>query len=618
MCGIVGYVGGQDALPILMDGLRRLEYRGYDSAGVALLGADGVVSIRKAEGKLSALEALLAGGAPAGAPGIGHTRWATHGAPTTRNAHPHADASGRIVLVHNGIFENHAELRAELLERGHAFDSDTDTEVVAHLVGALYRERRARQPSPRAADDLAAAVREALQRIHGSYALVALSADAGDALVAARHFSPLVVGLGAGEAFVASDIPALLPHTRRVVLLEDGEVATLTAEGVAIVGADGAPVAREPIEVTWDAAAAEKGGYPTFVRKEIDEQPAAVASALAGRLADDGPRLPELAALPLEGVARAVVVAAGSSYYAGLYAKRLIERWARLPVEVAIASELRYGDPVLGPDVLVVLVSQSGETADTLAAGRLAKAAGSPTLALTNVVGSSMARLADATLLLQVGPEVGVVATKTFTGQLALLALVAAAVAQRRGGQGAGEAAGIAAGLRAVPDALRAALAREDDVAAVARRLAGARSMFYVGRGFGYVAALEGALKLKEISYVHAEGYAAGELKHGPIAMLEPGVPVFAIATRSPTYDKVASNLAEVRARGAHLVAVATDGDARIADLADDVLWVPDVPDVVSPLVTAVPAQLFAYHVALERGCDIDQPRNLAKSVTVE
>jgi len=618
MCGIVGYAGARDALPILLDGLRRLEYRGYDSAGIALVGDDGAIAVRKAEGKLSALEALLADGPPAGAPGIGHTRWATHGAPTTRNAHPHRDASGRIVVVHNGIFENHAELKAELLEGGHAFDSDTDTEVAAHLIGALYAADRVARPGAPAAEAFAAAVRRALARMHGSYALVALCAEVPEVVVAARHFSPLVVGLGDGETFVASDIPALLPHTRRVLLLEDGEVAVLTRAGASIVDAGGAPIDRAPFEVTWDAASAEKGGYPTFVRKEIDEQPDAVAAALAGRLADAGPVLPELDALGLDRIARATIVAAGTSFYAGLYGKRLLERWARLPVDVAIASELRYAEPVLGPDVLVVLISQSGETADTLAAGRLAVEAGAPTLALTNVVGSSLARLADATLHLQVGPEIGVVATKTFTGQLALLALVAADAGRRRGRLDAVALAAIARDLRAVPGAMRAALAREDEVAEVARRHADARSMFFIGRGFGHVAALEAALKLKEISYVHAEGYAAGELKHGPIAMLEPGLPVFAVATPSPTYEKVLSNLQEVRARGARIVAVAAEGDARIGELAEDVLRVPAVPDVVSPLVAAVPAQLFAYHVALERGCDIDQPRNLAKSVTVE
>jgi len=618
MCGIVGYVGGRDALPILMDGLRRLEYRGYDSAGVALVGADGVITVRKAEGKLSALESLLAGSPPSGSPGIGHTRWATHGAPNQRNAHPHADASGRIVVVHNGIFENHAELKAELLERGHAFASDTDTEVVAHLIGALYDERRSARPGATAAEAFATAVRQALGRIQGSYALVALCADAPEVVVAARHFSPLVVGLGSGESFVASDIPALLPYTRRVVLLEDGEVATLAPSGVTIVDASGRPVDRAPFEVTWDAASAEKGGYPTFVRKEIDEQPDAVAESLRGRLTDAGPVLPEVDALPLGQIARATIVAAGTSYYAGMYGKRLLERWARLPVDVALASELRYGDPVLGPETLVLLISQSGETADTLAAGRLAAQSGSPTLALTNVVGSSLARLADVTLYLQVGPEIGVVATKTFTGQLALLAVLAADIGRRRGHLAPSALAAIAGDLRAVPDAMRAALAREDAVAEVARAHADVRSMFFVGRGFGHVAALEAALKLKEISYVHAEGYAAGELKHGPIAMLEAALPVFAFATRGATYDKVLSNLQEVRARDARIVAVATDGDERIGELAEDVLWVPDIAEDLSPLVTAVPAQLFAYHVALERGCDIDQPRNLAKSVTVE
>ena len=645
MCGIVGYIGARDAQPILMDGLRRLEYRGYDSAGIAVLGSEGTIHVRKREGKLHALSALLHDDSLVGTPGIGHTRWATHGAPNTRNAHPHLDDTGRVVVVHNGIIENYAELRAELAEDGHTFDSETDTEVLAHVIGAAYARRLAPDPAAAPATLTAAqppsngassdgplssghtpdpkaafveAVREALGHVEGSYALVAFTKDAPDLLVAARHFSPLVIGLGDDEGFIASDIPALLPHTRRVVILEDGEIAALQKGELVISRLDGTVVEREPLQITWDAEAAEKGGYPHYVRKEIDEQPRALADTLRGRVDGNTINLTALDALALDGVSRVLVVAAGTSYYAGLYAKLLFERWARLPVEVAIASELRYGDPVLGPDVLTLAISQSGETADTLAALRLAKAAGAPTLALTNVVGSSITREADATTYLQVGPEIGVVATKTFTGQLLLLALVAAEIARRRGQLSADEVAEIVQELRAIPEKITEVLELEDEIAAVARELASARSMFFIGRGFGHTVALEGALKLKEISYIHAEGYPAGELKHGPIAMLDPTIPVFAIAPAAPTYPKVVSGIEEIRARSAPVIAIGTVGDTRLSELAEHVFLIPPVREELMPLVAVVPTQLFGYHVALERGCDIDQPRNLAKSVTVE
>jgi glucosamine--fructose-6-phosphate aminotransferase (isomerizing) len=618
MCGIVGYVGGRPALPILTAGLECLEYRGYDSAGVALLGADGRVEVTKQEGKLAGLLALLAAAPPSGELGIGHTRWATHGAATTTNAHPHVDCHDRIVVVHNGIIENHARLRAELVARGHTFRSATDTEVLAHLIEEAYAECAAKANGSPPARVFAEAVRAALARVEGAYALAAFSGDVPGALVAARHFSPLVVGLGQGESFLASDIAALLAETRRMVLVEDGEVALLTAGEVRVTDLAGRAVTRAPIEVTWDAATARKDGYEHFVRKEIDEQPRVLADTLRGRLAGERIALPELEGLPLAGLERVVLVAAGSSYYAGLVGKLLLERWARLPVEVAIASELRYGDPVLGAGSLVVLISQSGETADTLAAMRRARAAGAPTVAITNVVGSSVTRGVDATLYLQVGPEVGVVATKTFAGQLALLVLLAAELGRRRGVIDDAEVAGITTDLRAVPEQVALALQEEDRLAALARRWADRRSAFFIGRGFGYPIALEGALKLKEISYIHAEGYPAGELKHGPIALLEPAVPVVAIATASPTYDKVISNIEEVRARGAEVTAVATAGDATIGAVADHVVFVPAVREELSPLVTVVTVQLLAYHAAVARGCDVDQPRNLAKSVTVE
>ncbi|RIL05101.1 glutamine--fructose-6-phosphate transaminase (isomerizing), partial [bacterium] len=463
-----------------------------------------------------------------------------------------------------------------------------------------------------------AAVRAALGRLEGAYALAVVAADAPDVIVAARRFSPLVVGLGDGESFLASDVPALLPQTRRVVYVEDGELAVLGPAGVRLVDADGAPVERPPLEIAWDAAAAEKGGYRHFVRKEIDEQPRALADTLRGRLAGDAVRLDALDGLDVAAVRRVFVVACGSSLYAGLVAKGWLERWARLPVEVAAASEIRYGDPVLGPDSLVVLISQSGETADTLAALRQARAAGAPTVAVTNVVGSSVARGADATLFLNVGPEIGVVATKSFTGQLAVLALLAAHVGHRRGALSEAAVAEIVGGLRRMPERVERALGLDAEVAAVAARHAHRRSMFFVGRGFGQPIALEGALKLKEISYLHAEGYAAGELKHGPIAMLAPGFPVFAVATAGPTYDKMRANIEEVRARGAEVIAVVTEGDTGVVPLAAHAFAVPAVRDDLAPFVTVIPAQLFAYHVAAALGRDVDQPRNLAKSVTVE
>jgi len=615
MCGIVGYVGARDAVPILLDGLLRLEYRGYDSAGLAILQDGGRIAVRKRDGKIQRLRTLVAEQPVSGRLGVGHTRWATHGPPTTPNAHPHLDGSGRIALVHNGIIENHAALRDDLAARGHRFASETDSEVIAHLIeDALQRQ-------PGGATDVAAleaAVRAALRRLEGSYALAVFSADRPGAIVAARHFSPLVVGLGPGETFLASDIPALLSETRRVLPLEDDEVAVLTADGVAVRDADGRPVEREPLTVDWSAAAAEKGGYEHYVRKEIDEQPAALAETLRGRLAGDEIRLPELDALDPGRLRRVYVVAAGTSLYAGLVFKLQLEEWAALPVEVAVASELRYGNPVLGPETLVVLISQSGETADTLAAGRLAVERLSPTLSVTNVVGSSLTRLAQRSLMLQVGPEVGVVATKTFTGQLMVLAMLAAELGRRLGRLADEDAAAVARDLRAVPAAVQRAIDEEPRVAAVARELAGSRSMFFLGRRYGYPVALEGALKLKEISYIHAEGYPAGELKHGPIAMLEPAIPVFAVATAAPTQAKVLLNVEEVRARGVRVAVLANEGDAAVRRVADYVLTVPRVREALSPMVDVVPAQLLAYHVAVALGRDVDQPRNLAKSVTVE
>jgi glucosamine--fructose-6-phosphate aminotransferase (isomerizing) len=621
MCGIVGYVGPQNAMPILLDGLQRLEYRGYDSAGIAVLSAEGVLQVTKRAGKLANLRSALAGAESAGTMGIGHTRWATHGRPNDANAHPHADCSGAISVIHNGIIENYAELREELLTGGHVFRSETDTEVLAHLIEEHLKTTQG---------DLFKAVRLALGRITGSYAIGVVSRAHPATIIGARCNVPLIVGLGEGEQFLASDIPALLPHTRQVLMLEEGEVVRLVPDGVTITDLAGRTVEREPMRITWDAQAAEKGGYPHFVLKEIHEQPDAVHRALLGRVVEHASglelRLPELEALEasgaLDGVRRIAILACGSSAYAGLVGKYAIEQWARLPVEIHIASEFRYADPVLGPDVLCVAITQSGETADTLAATRLAREGGAPIIAISNAVGSAITRAADAVLYLQAGPEIGVVATKTFVTTVTVLYLLGLHLARRRATLAAGQLDETLAALLMLPNQMQGVLERSteegDPIAAAAEGLATCQSFMFIGRGVGYPIALEGALKLKEISYIHAEGYPAGELKHGPIALLDPDTPLLAVATESRTYDKVISNIQEVRARDARVIAVATEGDTGIHRHADDVFYVPWVPELLSPLVTVLPLQLLAYHAAVVRGCNVDQPRNLAKSVTVE
>ena len=608
MCGIVGYVGPRFAAPILLDGLRRLEYRGYDSAGLAVLNPQGQIEIVKSEGKLSNLLRALEGRTLAGYLGVGHTRWATHGEPNQTNAHPHADCRGRLVVVHNGIIENYSPLRQGLIERGHKFTSQTDTEVIVHLVEEAYQEGL----------PLVEAVRQALHQVRGAYAIALFSVDEPDCLVAARLFSPLVVGLGQGENYLASDIPALLPHTRRALVVEDGEVVALTREGVRLWTLDGEEVQREPFHIDWDLEAAEKGGYPHFVLKEIHEQPETIANALRGRLDGQRVTLPELERLPLERVNRACAVACGTSYYACLVGKRLMEEWARLPVEAAVASEYRYSNPVVDPQTLAILVSQSGETADTLAALRLVKEKGTPTLALANVMGSSLARGVDSTLYLQAGPEIGVVATKTYTAQLVVLALLALELARRRGHLRQAEIGEIVGELRALPEKVQIILKGEEAIAKVARKYADRQSFFFMGRGVDYPTALEGSLKLKEISYIHAEGYPAGELKHGPIAMLDSQVPVVALALQGGQYEKMLANIQEIKARKAPVLALATEGDEEIKGEVDEVIYVPQTMEMLKPMVAVVALQLFAYHVAKERGCDIDKPRNLAKSVTVE
>jgi glucosamine--fructose-6-phosphate aminotransferase (isomerizing) len=620
MCGIVGYVGPRRATPILLDGLQRLEYRGYDSAGIAVLSSRGELRVHKAAGKLNNLRSSVATLETEGSTGIGHTRWATHGRPSDDNAHPHGDCGGDLTVVHNGIIENYAELRDELLAAGHTFRSETDTEVLAHLIEDQLRR----------VDDLHAAVRLALGRVTGSYAIAVISRRHPDRLVGARLNGPMVVGLGEGENFLASDIAAVLRHTRRVVVLDEAEVAEVTAEGYTITDLAGHVQTRDVLHVDWDAESAEKGGFPHYFVKEIHEQPAALARALLGRVLDasDGPalRLAELDRLAasgaLDAVRRVTILGCGSSVHAGMLARYAIERWARLPVEVAVASEYRYADPIVGPETLVIALTQSGETADTLAATRLAREHGAPVVAVTNVVGSAITRNADAVLYLQAGPEISVTATKTFVTMATVLTLAGLWLGRHSGALHPPELHCILAEMQTLPAkmqrTLEACAGDEAHLKATAAWLATRSSCMFVGRGAGYPLAAEGALKLKEISYVHAEAYPAGELKHGPIALLDPDVPLFAVALASRTYEKLMSNVQEVRARDARVVAVATAGDEQIRRHADDVFYVPEAPEALAPLLAIVPLQLLSYYVALARHCDVDQPRNLAKSVTVE
>jgi glucosamine--fructose-6-phosphate aminotransferase (isomerizing) len=607
MCGIVGYVGEKQATPILIGGLRRLEYRGYDSAGVAVSNGHGAKVVR-CRGKLSSLEKLLETERTPGSVGIGHTRWATHGRPSDENAHPHK--VGAVSVVHNGIIENHVGLRVRLKAAGRAFSSETDTEIAAHLIDEALQG---------GAPSLLEAVRKALRQVEGAYALVVLSDDHPDLVIAAKNASPLVIGIGAGEMFLASDVPALLEHTRDVLFLEDGDVAELTRAGVKVSDLEGRALTRPPRAITWTAAQAEKAGFPHFMLKEIHEQPRAVTDTLRGRL------LPDKNDALLDGfetgsdLRRVVLLACGTSYHAGLVGKFLIESAARVPCEVDLASEFRYREPVVGPGDLVVGISQSGETADTLAAIKEAKSRGARTLAICNVVDSAIARTCDGALYTHAGPEIGVASTKCFTAQLAALSLLAIHIGRRTGNLGEAAAAELICDLMLIPQKIAYTLSHlTAGIKAIAHEFQGAKDFLYLGRGTNYPIALEGALKLKEISYIHAEGYAAGEMKHGPIALIDDGIPVVVIAPRGKGYDKVLSNLAEVRARDGAVIAIATVGDKTIAENCRSVLWVPDAPALLQPLLTVIPLQLLAYEVALARGNDVDQPRNLAKSVTVE
>ena len=609
MCGIVGYIGPRNVVGVLMDGLHRLEYRGYDSAGVALVDAGAVVGAKRV-GKLGNLEEALKERPLKGTAGIGHTRWATHGRPSDSNAHPHLDCRGRVAVIHNGIIENHAQLRAALTAKGHTFASDTDTEVVAHLIEDHYH------------GDLAAAVRAVLAEVHGAYALGVLSADSPDTIVFARNgASPLIVGLGHGETFVASDIPAILDYTRKQLVIHEGEVVVVTREGAQISTFAGDPVEREITHIAWDVRAAEKGGFKHFMLKEIYEQPKVVRDTLAGRIRPDGTIDLSDAGLDdarMRRIKKVTMFACGTAYHAAMYGMYLIRELARLPVELELASEFRYSHPVVEEDTLAIAISQSGETADTLEAVRVAKAGGAFLLGVCNRVGSALARHADATLYTHAGPEIGVAATKTFTAQLAAMVLLALYLAQLRGAHDGAELRAIAAGLREIPSLVDQALNTNEEIVPVARRYHKAKTVLFLGRHVNFPIALEGALKLKEISYIHAEGYAAGEMKHGPIALLDDGVPCVCLATRSPVEEKVLSNMSEAKARESRIIAVANPGDDAVIEVADVILPVPRTHHLLAPIVNIVPLQLLAYHIADRKGCDVDQPRNLAKTVTVE
>ncbi|HJP57901.1 MAG TPA: glutamine--fructose-6-phosphate transaminase (isomerizing) [Gemmatimonadales bacterium] len=608
MCGIVGYIGPRQAAGLLMEGLRRMEYRGYDSSGIAVVNGTGL-KIMKSAGKLSVLEQQLDGGMPSGTLGIGHTRWATHGAPTTPNAHPHTDQSGRIAVIHNGIIENAGAIRKMLQQRGHTFRSETDTEVLAHLIGELYQ------------GNLEEAVAAALREVDGAYGLAIICEDEPGVLVAARKGSPLLVGVGEDEWFVASDASPLLEHTRSVVYLDDGEMAVLSREGYRIRTLETTQIDKPVNQIEWDLTTIERGGYAHFMLKEICEQPESLQNTLRGHLLEEEGTARvsglNLSDDDLKGIERIVITACGTSWHSALIGEYMLEEMARIPVEVEYASEFRYRNPVIDERTLVIGISQSGETADTLAAIREAKLRGARTVGLVNVVGSTIAREVDGGLYLHAGPEVGVASTKAFTSQVAALALVTLRIARLRD-LSILQGREFIHALQALPGQIQEILNRSADVERIAERFTDANNALYLGRGVNFPVALEGALKMKEISYIHAEGYPAAEMKHGPIALIDENMPVVFIAPHDAVHQKIVSNIEEVKARGGRIIALMNEGDAEITRLADACFTIPTTLDLLTPILTIIPLQLFSYYVAVRRGCNVDQPRNLAKSVTVE
>ena len=624
MCGIVGYVGKKSVVPIIIEGLRRLEYRGYDSAGIAVAGDAEGLQIRRAEGKLQNLEEVVRNRPIHGTYGIGHTRWATHGRPTEENAHPHRDCTGKIVVVHNGIVENYLTLKKKLIEEGHKFTTETDTEIIAHLI-EKYSANSGNGQRP----TLEEAVRRTVKDLTGVFALAVISTDEPNKIVAARNGPPAVIGLGNDEYFVASDVPAILYHTRDIFFLADGDMAVVTADGVHLSDFDGKPIRRQVQHVTWDPIMAEKGGFKHFMLKEIYEQPRAVRDTTLGRVSQDTGHIfleeMEISEAEFRAAGKINIIACGTSWHAGQAGKFMIETLARVPVEVDYASEWRYRNPIVDPETITLVISQSGETADTLAAQREAKARGSKTLAICNVVGSMITREAAGTIYTHAGPEIGVASTKAFTGQLTALYIFAMYLAQVRGAMPAEKARAAMLELTRIPGKLEHILTSDEACDELAKRYQKVHDFLFLGRGIHYPIALEGALKLKEISYIHAEGYPAGEMKHGPNALIDENLPVVIIATRDVNnpgsvlrYEKTMSNLKEVKARSGVVIALATEGDEEIKEAADHVLYVPPAPEELAPILEIVPLQLLAYHIAVRRGCDVDQPRNLAKSVTVE
>jgi glucosamine--fructose-6-phosphate aminotransferase (isomerizing) len=626
MCGIVGYVGPKDVVSVILEGLRRLEYRGYDSAGIAVGAAGHGLELRRAPGKLRNLEEVIRRHPLRGTYGIGHTRWATHGRPTEENAHPHRDCTGRIVVVHNGIVENYLDLKRELAEEGHTFVTETDTEIIAHLIEQELRSAESSGKTMLLED----AVRRAARRLTGAYAISVISADAPDTIVTARNGPPAVIGVGEGETFVASDVPGILHHTRMMYFLADGDVAILTPQGVKFTNLEGEPVERKVEKILWDPIQAEKGGYKHFMLKEIFEQPRAVRDTTLGRISMETGEVflgeMKITDAHFRAATQINIAACGTSWHSALAGKYMIERLARIPVEVDYASEYRYRDPIADPHALGMLITQSGETADTLAAQREMIAKGSMTVAICNVVGSMVAREAHGTIYTHAGPEIGVASTKAFTAQLTALFLFALHLAQKRATLSGGESIALVDALSRIPGKIEEVLRQRDGTCRqLAKVFASASNFLFLGRGIHFPIALEGALKLKEISYIHAEGYPAGEMKHGPNALIDESLPVVVLATSDTSspesvlrYEKTLSNIQEVTARSGRVIAVATEGNKQIHELVEHVIYVPHAPELLLPLIEVVPLQLLAYHIAVRRGCDVDQPRNLAKSVTVE